>query len=124
MLFRSHNVEAFDYDSVYDATTNFRYQPNVAGLYRIRALTGWEIGADQVQTACLIFQNASALSTSYPCTSSTKSAQSTYTETVVLMNGTSDYLDARGYQDSGGAANTYAGVTRTYLCGERIGAQA
>jgi len=101
------NTEIFDTNSMYDASTNYRFTPTVAGKYFVYAGMGLYGGSsDQLQIANLsIYKNGSNykyvvnnFNGSYPHNEAGLSLS-----TVVEMNGSSDYVElyARGNVLSG-----------------------
>jgi hypothetical protein len=101
------NTEIFDTNSMYDASTNYRFTPTVAGKYFVYAGMGLYGGtSDQLQIANLsIYKNGSSykyvvnnFNSSYPHNEAGLSLS-----TVVDMNGSSDYVElyARGNVLSG-----------------------
>jgi hypothetical protein len=88
----SFDTEAFDTNSNYDPTTNYRFTPQIAGYYQINlcARIG-EVAATYGLTVA-IYKNGSFLCCS---TIPGDSIQLTYASTAILvyMNGTTDYVE-------------------------------
>jgi len=58
------NTEVFDTDNAYDNSTNYRFQPQVAGKYFVYGRTTLDDGAGQMRQAiCYIYKNGSKLLT-------------------------------------------------------------
>ena len=101
------NTEIFDTNSMYDASTNYRFTPTVSGKYFVYAGMGlYGATSDQLQIANLsIYKNGSNykyvvnnFNNNYPHNEAGLSLS-----TVVEMNGSSDYVElyARGNVLSG-----------------------
>ena len=112
------DTEILDTDSCYDNSTNFRFQPNVAGKYFVyaRVLIDDSAGALR-QSICLLFKNGSELARANlnfdESSSSEGEGGSVTLNTIVDMNGSSDYLELFAELDSNdsGSANVQ-GVNR------------
>tara|TARA_R100001440_G_scaffold75251_1_gene101992 strand:- start:614 stop:1210 length:597 start_codon:yes stop_codon:yes gene_type:complete len=96
----SMNTEIFDTDSMYDASTNYRFTPTTAGKYYVYAMMSLYGGtSDQLQIANLgIYKNGSNykylsnnFNNSYP-----HNEAALFLSTVVDMNGSSDYVELYG----------------------------
>ena len=99
------DTKLFDTSNCFDATTNYRYTPNVAGYYFIHILCAFA-GAGGTKTGIIMPQlyvnggattyqlNRSYVASDYP--SSTGSL-------VLYLNGTTDYIEAYVNQSTGGS---------------------
>lgn len=98
------DTKLFDTSNCFDATTNYRYTPNVAGYYFVHILCAFA-GAGGTKTGIIMPQlyvnggtiyqlNRSYVATDYP--SSTGSM-------VLYLNGTTDYIEAYVNQQTGGS---------------------
>ena len=109
-----------DSNSLYD-TSNYRYTPDVAGVYYINSfvqIQGWI----STSSACLmeIRKNGSRHKQHIhvPNTSEYPTIEAT---SMVSLNGTTDYIEMYVYQSSGGVKSIYAnreGVFEGYLVRE------
>ena len=103
------NTEYFDTNSNYDATTNYRFTPTVAGYYQINLscridYTGQEVFVD------LYKNNDEYLrGNNMNVTASFASIQPTLS-TLVYMNGTTDYLEGYIYQSTGSSRSLTSGL--------------
>jgi hypothetical protein len=95
----------FDTSSAFDATTNYRFTPTVAGYYQVSGAMTIS-GASSV-AAIGIYKNNSnfkvsqgALNSAYICIE---------ISSLVYLNGSSDYIELFGYQSSGITTTTYVG---------------
>lgn len=89
------NTEVYDPDSLYDNATNYRFTPNKPGLYRVMLyLEGTNSATANTQMTADIRKSGSSFSsaTSVPVAASAK--LTALAETIVQMNGTTDYLEA------------------------------
>ena len=88
------NTETFDTNSNYD-TTNYRFQPTVAGYYFL----GWTLDMGGVAfniSLSQIYKNGVSYSRGSAVSVSQAEYYSTGT-TIVHLNGTSDYVELYGY---------------------------
>ena len=96
------NTEAFDTNSNYDTTT-YRFTPNVAGYYQVNAT----IGSTPNTTGVVLFAFYKNGSFYHRVNAVPNSNQGPDVggATLIYMNGTTDYIEVYGYQNSGGALN-------------------
>ncbi len=114
------NTEILDTDSCYDNSTNYRFTPTVAGKYFVYARVLIDDDAGDVrQVICLLFKNGSELvraNLNFDESSSEEGEGGSVTiNTIVDMNGSSDYLELFAELDSndGGNANIQGGNRRS-----------
>jgi len=108
------NTVEYDTNSCYDATTNFRFTPNVAGKYQINALI-------ESSTACAysmiyIYKNGSP----YKGGNGYTVGGQTYfvgASALIDCNGTTDFIEIYWYQNAGTTGSTYPGQVATYFQG-------
>ena len=115
------NAELYDSGSCFDTGT-YKFTPNVAGKYLINATVrmGTSTNADNCQIE--IFKNTSTFSR---VNGSNRNYSSIQSLAIIDMNGSSDYIQAKIYQDTGGSANIQYNSDSTYqtfLQGFRISA--
>ena len=108
------NTESFDTNSCYD-TSLYRFTPNIAGYYFISAELYFNSASVNFGSV-FIFKNGSIElrglqmgNGSYLYTFSVSG--------LVYCNGTTDYIEIYGYQNSGVSKNTEPGSTLTYVSG-------
>jgi hypothetical protein len=111
----SINTEIFDSTNAFD-TTNFRFQPTVAGYY---VVVGRGQGAAATSGTIMnvhIYKNGALLQTGQPYIPPSGSSSMTATISgVVYLNGTTDYIELWG-TNSGSGTNTFsAGAGVTYF---------
>ena len=90
--------EIIDTDNCYDASTNYRFTPNVAGKYYVFAQYRWETSDNFDEVDIHIRKNGSSL---VSANFGNIHFDTISTSGVVDMNGSSDYLEAYCYQGSG-----------------------
>lgn len=89
------NSEDYDPDSLFDAVTNFRFTPNQPGLYRVGVyVDGVAAGTANTQMAAMVAKNGSIIATSLSNATSSATKLAANCETIVQMNGSTDYLEA------------------------------
>jgi len=91
------SVEAFDTNNNYDNSTNYRFTPTIAGYYYVKFANWFASGTSSV--AASIYKNGIAALTEYDYQSSGMTVR---VDGILLMNGTSDYIEAYVIQTSGG----------------------
>lgn len=113
----SLNGEEFDSDSTFDSTTNYRHTPTVAGYYQYTGRVHFVSAASGLCGSSLYKNNAAFKLGQYvPLNSG--SSMGCVVSALIYMNGSSDYVDLRGFQTSGGAINVGASnAFNTYLQG-------
>ena len=117
----SYNSELYDPDSVYDAATNYRYQPNVAGYYEVSMKILWGNLGATANSIGYIYKNGSEFHRVQYNSAGTLSNHCVVAR--VLMNGTSDYLEGYAYQATGGNSDLGAVGSYNFLDGGRCANQ-
>ena len=104
------NAELYDSGSCFDTGT-YKFTPNVAGKYLINATVrmGSSTNADNCQIE--IFKNTTTFSR---VNGINRNYNSIVSMATIDMNGSSDYIQAKIYQDTGGAANIQYNSDSTY----------
>lgn len=90
-------------------STSTRFTPLVAGKYRVDGSVYFTANATGTRY-CAVFKNGVSMRANGAPASASQVVGPEVNSYVVDMNGTTDYLTIRGYQTSGGALNTLAGV--------------
>jgi hypothetical protein len=101
-------TKEFDTANAFDATTNYRFQPTVAGYYQISA--GVAIGSVATSIYCLIYKNGTAYKGNYLGVGGSVGAN---ISGLVYCNGSTDYVEAYAYFGVGQAIAT--GTSFTYF---------
>jgi hypothetical protein len=107
-------TEVLDTDSCYDAATNYRFTPNVAGYYLIVASGSGP--SDGGQHGLAIYKNGAVYAASYQEGGGTHTPQRSATA-VISMNGSSDYVEVYGIS----SFNAAPALTCEHFHGFRIG---
>jgi hypothetical protein len=95
------NAEDFDTANAFDSTTNYRFQPTVAGYYFMSGQVSMLSGAF---TACQvsIYKNGSAAKSAYNYGGTNALDDwSTSVSCLIYLNGSTDYLELYGFSVSG-----------------------
>jgi len=98
-------TKEFDTTSDFDNTTNHRYTPSVEGYYQINASVGVNGGAVG-ETLVELYKNGSMVKRNVAFNNANNTYQSSVT-CLVYMNGTTDYIEIYGHQNSGSSKTSY-----------------
>jgi len=91
------NTTEFNFGSAYDATTNYRFTPTVAGYYQVN-LTIYTSGTGSTGGNAYIYKNG----TSFKSGAITASNQQVVpVPAIIYFNGSTDYIEAYSYVSSG-----------------------
>jgi hypothetical protein len=101
----AYNTKIFDTANCYDATTNYRFTPTVAGYYQINAQVLMAIGASTTIYYMQIYKNGAAYLYATGVTPNGTSQTIISGNGLIYCNGTTDYLEVFIYQSSGGTAS-------------------
>lgn len=106
------NNEEFDDGSSYDNTTNYRFLPTIAGKYYVYAQTQINSSDDFDGSALIIKKNGSAVATH-----AKRHEDNEYynVSKIIVLNGTTDYVEVFGYQNSGSDKDFSGGASKTYF---------
>jgi len=111
------NAKEFDTNNNFDITTNYRFTPTVAGYYQINLNFG--ISSYQTGERTMgIYKNGSLYKQFSDIT-----ATSIYVisgSCLVYLNGSTDYIEGWGYQNSGSTGASYTGNTITTMQGALV----
>ena len=99
-----NNTKQFDTANAYDATTNYRFTPQVAGYYQINGFVSFQSGTSGVGLIS-IYKNGSRTLDGNQIPFTASAPPKLIISYVLYMNGTSDYLELYAYQSSGGTIN-------------------
>lgn len=114
------NTELFDTNGMYDHSTNYRFTPTTAGKY----VVGAKIKYNNVASARLytmIYKNGSEYERTEKRNDSTGTDPDPISNLIIDFNGSSDYVEVYGLQESGGNIDTnVATVTRMYFFAYKI----
>jgi hypothetical protein len=98
------NAEEFDTHNAFDSTTNYRFQPQVAGYYQIQGM--WECNSSATYTYADLRKNNG--SHRVMLTSQGSGVSSPFFG-LVYLNGSTDYIDVWAYVVGGTSPNTIYG---------------
>jgi len=100
------NTTEFNLGSAYDATTNYRFTPTVAGYYQVNLMI-YASGTSTTSQNAYIYKNG----VSFKAAQTTAASQQiTSVPAIVYLNGSTDYIEAYSYV-SGGTGIVIAGTT-------------
>jgi len=95
-------TKLFDTASAFDNVTNNRFQPLVSGYYQINGQINF-VGASAGYVQAAIYKNGAQYSPGSACANNTSTGGSGLVADVVYLNGSTDYVELWGWQNSGGA---------------------
>ena len=105
-------TKEFDTANAFDATTNFRFTPLVAGYYQVNGAV--MLVATSTQLSASIFKNGASYKQGQ--FSGSASAGNSIVSALVFLNGTTDYIELYAVQTSGATQTTStAGLNQTYF---------
>lgn len=104
------NTKDFDTNNCFDAITNYRFTPTVAGYYLITITFGTAYATAIAFTT--LYKNGAGVFTGARADLSGAGCYANTSSTLIYFNGTTDYLEAYGYTSgtsfSGGSSGAYA----------------
>lgn len=106
-------VEEYDTGGFFDSTTNYRFQPTVAGYYQLNGCV--VVSTDTAGCLACIFKNGTENKRGVFGGAGTSNGS--VVSAMMYFNGISDYADLRFYQSSGSSKNTGTGVSNVYFQG-------
>ena len=115
------NAEEFDSANAFDSTTNFRFQPQVAGTYLLTAHIGANASTAGTILVPYIYKNGSVYKQghSYIPPSGSSSMQGSVTA-LVQLNGSTDYVELWA-NNTGSGTNTFTGgASNTWFQGALV----
>jgi len=104
----------FDTNSCYDNATNFRFTPTKAGKYFVYASLTWPSSAATALNT-YIMKNGSIYANSRGAGVATIVGLGPAITAIADMNGSTDYLELWGRQNSGGTITSQGGPTVAYF---------
>jgi hypothetical protein len=102
-------TELFDTNNNYDPTTNYRFTPTVAGYYQFNVVV--QVGTTTFPAGAAIYKNGASAGYSLGSFQAAALFAQASFSTILLMNGTTDYIEAFAIQVSGGPVSAVSGVT-------------
>jgi len=111
------NAKTFDTNNNYD-TTNYRFLPTVAGYYWIKVQ--YFLGVSTGRTVASIYKNGGDVCQTLVLSSNTNGGISVVSQGIFSFNGTTDYVEAYGYQESAGTGAINTNGTLTTFSGYMV----
>jgi hypothetical protein len=108
------NVEEFDTNSNYDSTTNYRFTPTVAGYYQFACNINWNFPGAGLIGLSSLYKNGSELKRGGQLISNGTNVQASGSA-LIYMNGSTDYVELYGYQNSGSSQAPSQGQATVYF---------
>jgi hypothetical protein len=87
------DTETFDTDAAFDSTTNYRFQPLVAGYYQINASVNSAPSVSPSRLIPFIYKNGTVYAQGNDCNSIPGSGGQSTVGTVLYLNGSTDYVE-------------------------------
>lgn len=109
-------TEEFDTANAFDATTNYRFQPLVAGYYQINGAVNL-IGAAGNNYIVSIYKNGTEYKRGNQLSYNPAGNTQALVVSLVYLNGSTDYVELYGYQNSGSTQTSGASSSLTYFNG-------
>jgi hypothetical protein len=115
------NTKDFDTNNNFDATTNYRFTPTVAGKYLLTASVQLGGGVAGNGFTLTLYKNGSAYKQGPIARMNNANAIGATVSAVVDANGSTDYFEIWGYQDTINATGINTGALLSHFSGMRIG---
>jgi hypothetical protein len=103
------NAKTYDTNGCFDATTNYRFTPNVAGYYQINAVVYFQ-GSAGAYTNIVPCKNGNSYA-NINVQRSNGNYNAVVWSDVVYFNGTSDYFEIYAYDNATCSTNTGGGAS-------------
>jgi hypothetical protein len=98
-------LEEFDTASAFDSTTNYRFTPQVAGYYQVNGTVNFAASATGFRFIN-IYKNGSSVKSGQNSVGGSINFTQIVVSALVYLNGSTDYIELYGNQNSGGALAT------------------
>jgi len=106
------NTKQFDTNSNFDATTNYRFTPTVAGYYQINGSIEYNSsGNNPTVVGIRIYKNGNPFFGDF-ITGSVNSGQTTSISCLISFNGSTDYIELYAFAN-GGSGTLYVQTSTT-----------
>jgi hypothetical protein len=109
-------TKVFDTANAFDNTTNYRFQPTVAGYYQINAGFAYA-SAVLSETFIALYKNGGVYQYGLDISATSYIIASSF---LVYLNGSTDYIEIFAAQYSGSSKNTTAASTQTWVSGAMV----
>jgi len=107
-------VKEFDTANAFDNTTNYRFQPLVAGYYQVNLALVWGTSGTGFGIST-IFKNGSEFKRGSANTFVAANNISSIASAIIYLNGSTDYIEGYAYQATGSTLSTYSGLNYDYF---------
>ena len=107
---------SFDTNNFYN-TSNYRFTPTIAGYYQLTAQLEFSLNSGNNMFGVMIFKNGAEALRVRRWNDGSNSNVNINVTGIVAFNGSSDYAQAYGWQNSGGNITVAQGVGRTFFEG-------
>lgn len=115
------NAEDFDTANAFDSTTNFRFQPTVAGYYQINFSVYFSGSNYSSDNRASVYKNGAAYKSSiFSGASANVNVSTQGNGCLVYLNGSTDYLELWGFTTNASSPIFAASSTNTYLNGTLV----
>ena len=109
-------TELFDTANAFDSTTNYRFQPQVAGYYQIGAAFAYASAVNS-ETYIALYKNGSVYQYGNDISATVYVIQGNW---LVYLNGTTDYVEIYAAQYSGSSKNSQNASSQIYFSGAMV----
>jgi len=113
-----NNIE-FDTSSAFDYTTNYRFNPKVAGYYQINGSVWWNTASGTTYCETILYKNGSIYKFS-PGYITPNGYGGAGVSSVVYFNGSTDYVELYTIQSSGSSQTTSPNLYGVFMNGSLI----
>lgn len=110
------NTELFDVTNSFDSTTNYRFQPNVAGYYQVSFAVVLGASGSLANILSLVYKNGIGVASGTYTPPAAAVEGATGGSALVYMNGSTDYLELYAYA-SGTSPSVVTSIAGTYFTG-------
>ena len=107
---------SFDTNNFYN-TSNYRFTPTIAGYYQLTAQLEFSLNSGNNLFGVMIFKNGAEALRVRRWNDGSNSNVNINVTGIVSFNGSSDYAQVYGWQNSGGNLTVAQGVARTFFEG-------
>lgn len=91
------NTKDFDTASCFDATTNYRFTPTVAGYYQINGVLRFSLTAGATDSIIALYKNGSVYKRGQEINLTVSGINQIVGSWIVYLNGSTDYIELYGY---------------------------
>ena len=107
-------TKEFDTAGAFDATTTYRFTPQVAGYYQVNGSIGFSLNTTNFRFIT-IFKNGTAIKGGQSLPGGSPNLLVITVAALVFLNGSTDYLELFGNQNSGSTLTTSTNPLETYF---------